>query len=72
MRMREETSVLLEQVRSFGGCIIIASQGYAGLGPNEYADRILNSANTYILHSCSDPFWCRKGGQTLAASDLLD
>ena len=60
LRMREETSVLFEQVRSFGGCIIIASQGYAGLGPNEYADRILDSTNTYILHSCSDPFQVSK------------
>ena len=40
LRMREETSVLFEQVRSFGGCIIIAAQGYAGLGPNEFADLI--------------------------------
>jgi Type IV secretion-system coupling protein DNA-binding domain len=55
LRMREETSVLFEQVRSFGGCIIIAAQGYAGLGPSEYADRILDATNTYILHSCSDP-----------------
>jgi len=60
LRMREETSVLFEQVRSFGGCIIIAAQGYAGLGPNEYADRILDSTNTYILHSCSDPFQVSK------------
>jgi hypothetical protein len=60
LRMREETSVLFEQVRSFGGCIIIAAQGYAGLGPTEYADRILDSTNTYILHSCSDPFQVSK------------
>ena len=60
LRMREETSVLFEQVRSFGGCMIIAAQGYAGLGPNEYADRILDSTNTYILHSCSDPFQVSK------------
>ena len=60
LRMREETSVLFEQVRSFGGCIIIAAQGYAGLGPNEYADRILDATNTYILHSCSDPFQVSK------------
>ena len=60
LRMREETSVLFEQVRSFGGCVIIAAQGYAGLGPNEYADRILDSTNTYILHSCSDPFQVSK------------
>jgi len=60
LRMREETSVLFEQVRSFGGCIIIAAQGYAGLGPKEYADRILDATNTYILHSCSDPFQVSK------------
>jgi hypothetical protein len=60
LRMREETSVLFEQVRSFGGCLIIAAQGYAGLGPNEYADRILDATNTYILHSCSDPFQMSK------------
>jgi hypothetical protein len=60
LRMREETSVLFEQVRSFGGCIIIAAQGYAGLGPREYADRILDATNTYILHSCSDPFQVSK------------
>ncbi|HEU5377721.1 MAG TPA: hypothetical protein VFV38_20030, partial [Ktedonobacteraceae bacterium] len=56
LRMREETSILFEQVRSFGGSLIIAAQGYAGLGPREYADRILDATNTYILHSCSDPF----------------
>lgn len=60
LRMREETSVLFEQVRSFGGCLIIAAQGYAGLGPNEYANRILDATNTYILHSCSDPFQVSK------------
>ncbi len=56
LRMREETSVLFEQVRSFGGSLIIAAQGYTGLGPTEYANRILDATNTYILHSCSDPF----------------
>lgn len=56
LRMREETSILLEQARSFGGCVIISSQGYAGLGPREYADRILDACSTYILHTCSDPF----------------
>src|SRR5260221_14074935 len=56
LRMREETSVLFEQVRDFGGSLIIAAQGYTGLGPREYADRILDATNTYVLHSCSDPF----------------
>jgi len=60
LRMREETSILFEQVRSFGGNLIIAAQGYAGLGPCEYADRILDATNTYILHSCSDPFQVSK------------
>src|SRR5260221_14044983 len=58
--MREETSILFEQVRSFGGNLIIAAQGYAGLGPSEYANRILDATNTYILHSCSDPFQVSK------------
>ena len=56
LRMREETSVLFEQARSFGGSLIISSQGYAGLGPHEYAERILDACSTYILHTCSDPF----------------
>lgn len=56
LRMREETSILFEQVRSFGGNLIISAQGYAGLGPREYADRILDACSTYILHACSDPF----------------
>lgn len=60
LRMREETSVLFEQVREFGGSVIISSQGYAGLGPREYADRILDACSTYILHACSDPFQVSK------------
>jgi hypothetical protein len=56
LRMREETSILFEQVRSFGGSLLISAQGYTGLGPHEYADRILDAANTYIVHACSDPF----------------
>jgi hypothetical protein len=55
LRMREETSILFEQVRDFGGNLIISAQGYAGLGPQEYAERILDACSTYILHSCSDP-----------------
>ncbi len=55
LRMREETSILFEQVRSFGGKLIISAQGYAGLGPRDYAERILDASSTYILHACSDP-----------------
>jgi hypothetical protein len=55
LRMREETSILFEQVRSFGGCLVIAAQGYSALGPPEYANRILDSCSTYVLHACSDP-----------------
>jgi len=55
LRMREETSILFEQVRSFGGNLIISAQGYAGLGPHEYAERILDACSTYILYACSDP-----------------
>jgi hypothetical protein len=55
LRMREETSILFEQVRSFGGNLIISAQGYAGLGPHEYAERILDACPTHVLHACSDP-----------------
>ena len=55
LRMREETSILFEQVRSFGGCLVIAAQGYSALGPPEHARRILDSCSTYVLHACSDP-----------------
>ena len=55
LRMREETSILFEQVRSFGGNLMISAQGYAGLGPHEDAERILDACSTYILHACSDP-----------------
>lgn len=55
LRMREETSILFEQVRSFGGNLVISAQGYASLGPQEYAERILDACSTYILHACSDP-----------------
>ncbi len=54
LRMGEEASVLFEQIRDFGGSVIVSSQGYAGLG--DYADRILDACSTYILHACSDPF----------------
>lgn len=56
LRSREETSMLFEQARSFGGCLLISAQGYAGLGPTEYANRILDACSTYIVHRCSDPF----------------
>ena len=55
LRMREETSLLFEQVRSFGGNLIISAQGYAGLGPTEYAERILDACSLHVLHACSDP-----------------
>jgi hypothetical protein len=56
LRLREETSRLFEQCRSFGGSLIIAAHGFAGLGPSDYAERILNACSTFILHACSDPF----------------
>jgi hypothetical protein len=55
LRMREETSILFEQARSFGGNLLISAQGYAGLGPHEYAERILDACPTHVLHACSDP-----------------
>jgi hypothetical protein len=63
LRMREMTSILFEQCRDFGGCLVISSQGYAGLGPPEYANRILDACSTYILHRCSDPHEvCKRAG----------
>ncbi len=56
LRSREEASMLFEQARSFGGCLVISAQGYAGLGPPEYANRILDACATHIVHRCSDPF----------------
>lgn len=35
LRLREETSLLFEQARSFGGSLVIAAQGYTALGPHE-------------------------------------
>ena len=44
---------LFERLRSFGASVIVSAQGYAGLG--ETADRILDAAQTLILHRCGDP-----------------
>ena len=66
LRMGEDASVLFEQVRSFGGSLVIAAQGYSALGPPEYARRILDSCSTYILHACSDPLpIIERAGKTL-------
>lgn len=56
LRMRDETALLFDMARSFGIGLVISSQSYAGLGPQEYADRIVGAANTYIVHNCSDPY----------------
>lgn len=55
LHLREETSLLFEQARTFGGSLVIAAQGYAALGPEDYANRILDSCSTYILHACTNP-----------------
>ncbi len=55
LRMRDEASILFEQARSFGAGLVISSQSYAGLGRREDAERMLDAANTYILHRCPDP-----------------
>lgn len=44
---------LFERLRSFGAAVVISSQGYAGLG--RAADRILDAAQTLIVHRCGDP-----------------
>ena len=44
---------LFERLRSFGAAVIVSAQGHAGLG--EAAERILDAAQTLILHRCADP-----------------
>ena len=44
---------LFERLRSFGAAVIVSAQGYAGLGAA--ADRILDAAQTLVLHRCADP-----------------
>ena len=44
---------LFERLRSFGAAVMVSSQGYAGLGAA--GDRILDAAETLILHRCADP-----------------
>lgn len=44
---------LFERLRSFGAAVIVSAQGYAGLGAG--ADRILDAAQTLVLHRCADP-----------------
>jgi hypothetical protein len=44
---------LFERLRSFGAAVIISAQGYAGLGVA--GDRILDAAQTLVLHRCAEP-----------------
>jgi hypothetical protein len=44
---------LFERLRSFGAAVVVSAQGYAGLGLA--ADRILDAAQTLVLHRCADP-----------------
>ena len=44
---------LFERLRSFGAAVVVSAQGYAGLGVA--ADRILDAAQTLVLHRCADP-----------------
>src|SRR3989440_1909767 len=44
---------LFERLRSFGAAVVVSAQGYAGLGPA--ADRILDAAQTLVLHRSADP-----------------
>lgn len=44
---------LFERLRSFAAAVIVSAQGYAGLGLA--ADRILDAAETLILHRCGEP-----------------
>jgi hypothetical protein len=44
---------LFERLRSFGAAVIISAQGYAGLGVA--GDRILDAAQTLVLHRSAEP-----------------
>ena len=44
---------LFERLRSFGAAVVVSAQGYAGLGLA--ADRILDAAETLVVHRCADP-----------------
>jgi len=44
---------LFERLRSFGAAVIVSAQGYAGLGVA--GDRILDAAQTLVLHRCAEP-----------------
>lgn len=44
---------LFERIRSLGGSVMVSSQSYAGLG--EYANRLLATAATVIVHACVLP-----------------
>jgi len=44
---------LFERLRSFGAAVIVSAQGYAGLGVA--ADRILDAAQTLVVHRSADP-----------------
>ncbi len=52
LRLREETSILFEQARSFGGCMVISAQGYAGLGPlNMRTVFLMHAPRTFCMHA---------------------
>jgi TraM recognition site of TraD and TraG len=47
---------LVEQLRSFGGTVILSSQSQQGLAATQNErDRILGTAHTLILHTCNSP-----------------
>ena len=48
-----DAAPLFERLRSFGAAVVVSAQGYAGLGPA--ADRILDAAQTLVLHRSADP-----------------
>lgn len=46
---------LATRAREFGAGIILSAQSYAGLGKDKDAEEILDSVNSIILHSSSNP-----------------
>lgn len=46
-------ATLFEMVRFRGAGVVVAAQGYAGMGAD--ADRILGAATSLVIHQCADP-----------------
>lgn len=73
LRMGQNGTILFEQSRTFGSSVLVASQSVSGLGNQDARNRLLDSANTYVLLRCSDPepIAIRAGKKTTVRSNWL-